>query len=233
MKASPKPTKQNSLRRLIGKVPFSCVVDVGVNACTSELIQCFREKKHYLFEPVKLYFDTIKKNYADIDYELFSTALAEKNSETYLVLTSLHKNGVVTHSKIATESVAVDGAKIVACEKIEARRFCDLEISQTIAPNFLLKVDVDGQDLNVIKGFGEKLHAASVIIIECTYTTALERMAYIQARGFQLYDIVDLVYYGPSLYQFDLVFIRADLLIPDLRPSIGNFSLEHWSPVKF
>lgn len=227
----PIPSKSNLLSRLAGKLPITAVVDVGIRECTAELIKCFPTSKHFLFEPVTIFFEIIKKNYTGIDYELFPIALADENSEIYLVLTSLNNDGTVTHSEISDKKVPVDGAKIVACDNIDVRRFADLPLANTISPDFLLKVDVDGQDLNVIKGFGQKLSLASAIIIECTFRTALERMAYIESKGFQLYDIVDIVYYGPGIYQFDMVFVRMDLLTPELRPKIADFRSELWSPL--
>jgi|SanBayMetagenome_1026888.scaffolds.fasta_scaffold01043_2 FkbM family methyltransferase len=228
----PVPTKLSVLSRLKQQVPISSIIDVGVRECTSSLIKVFPEKKHYLFEPANLFFETIYENYAEVDYELFPIALSNSNSEIYLILTSLNKNGVVTHSKISNHPTLVDGSEIIACETVDVRRFCDMDISARIDRNFLLKVDVDGEDLNVIKGFGSLLNSASVIIIEATIWSALERFSYIQNNGFQLYDIVDLVYYGSALYQFDFVFVRTELTkIPGFRPGFTPFDPTVWSPL--
>jgi hypothetical protein len=62
-----------------------------------------------------------------------------------------------------------------------------------------------------------------VIIIECNYITALERLGFIQKSGFQLFDIVDLVYYGAGIFQFDLIFVRPNLITPEIRPPFTDF----------
>ncbi|WP_150046081.1 MULTISPECIES: FkbM family methyltransferase [Methylomonas] len=229
----PKPSKLNVLARIYNAIPVTSIVDVGVRECTGELIQCFPSKKHYLFEPVSLFFKDIERNYSNINYQLFPIALSNESSQIYLILTSLHKDGKVTHSKISTQSVSIDGKDVVDCLPIDVKRFDALALTSTIDPNFLLKVDVDGQDLNVIKGFGSKLSLASVVIIECTYLSAIERMGYLQSNGFQLIDIVDIVYYGQSLYQFDAVFVRKDMITVDLCPSISAFKRELWQPLQF
>lgn len=72
----PVPTKLSVLSRLKQQVPISSIIDVGVRECTSSLINVFPEKKHYLFEPVSLFFETIYENYAEVDYELFPIALS-------------------------------------------------------------------------------------------------------------------------------------------------------------
>lgn len=230
--SNPKPTKANLLSRLAANIPISSIVDVGVRECTGELIVGFPDKKHYLFEPVSLFFADIQNNYKKIDYELFPFALANEDSRIYLVLTSLNRDGKVTHSRISTEPVVVDGYQTVSCEPIEVRRFESLPLAQTIAPDFLLKIDVDGQDLNVAKGFSNKLRLASAVVIECTFGNAIERIGYLQDQGFSLVDMVDFVYYGPSLYQFDAVVVRNDLITEGLRPPINNFKLEYWTPLK-
>jgi len=170
----PIPTKLSVLSRLKEQVPISSIIDVGVRECTSSLINVFPEKKHYLSEPVNLFFETIYENYAKVDYELFPIALSNNNSEMYLILTSLNKNGVVTHSRISNNPILVDGSEVLACQTVDVRRFCDMDISAKIDRNFLLKVDVDGVDLDVIKGFGSVLNLASVIIIEATFWSVLE-----------------------------------------------------------
>lgn len=230
MTTTPRPTKTNLFNRLIeNALPISAIVDVGVRESTSELIACFPDKRHYLFEPVSIFFPDIEKNYSGIDYALHPIALSNINTQIFLVLKALYKDGLVTHSQISNDPVAVDGGEIVSCEPIEVRRFCD--ISLDIESNFLLKVDVDGQDLNVIRGFGEKLRLASAIVIECTFRTASEPIKFIEESGFQLFDIVDIVYYGPGLYQFDAVFVRNDLVHTSLRPPISNFDVQLWSPL--
>lgn len=228
---NPKPKKTDVLRRLKQITQISAVVDVGVRECTSELISEYPDVKHYLFEPVSTFFSDIKTNYRSINYELFPVALSNENSLLYLEQRSLNHNGIVTHSAISSEKSLVDGSYVILCDPIQVFRYEDMDISNVIPNNFLLKVDVDGKDLEVVKGFGDKINNASIIIIEATYTTLLDRLAYIHSKGFQLVDIVDIVYYGYGVYQFDLVFVRSDLINSTLRPSLIKFEEKLWSPL--
>ena len=229
----PNPIKSNTLMRLKKNVPISGVVDVGVRELTSELIQAFPDKKHYLFEPASIFFSDIDRNYSRIDHDLFPFALSDSEGLVYLIVSSLEKNGLATHSHISSSPEDVDGAQILSCLPIEVKRFDSLEISNQIDTNYLLKVDVDGQDLNVLKGFGSKLKNASAVIVECTVSNLVERIGYVQDCGFVLTDIVDLVYYGDSLYQFDAVLVRNDLFTVELKPSFDPFRPELWRPVTF
>jgi hypothetical protein len=103
-------------------------------------------------------------------------------------------------------------------------------LNAAVARNFLLKVDVDGADLQVLEGFGDCLRMASVVIVEMTFTTFTQRAQFLTGSGFQLIDIVDLVYYGDCLYQFDAVFLRHDLSTSFVRPPIADFRRDLWQP---
>ena len=228
---APTPNKINLLLRLreIG-IPISEVVDVGVREKTGELIQVFPDRRHHLFEPVISFFSDIRKNYSEIDYKLYPIALSDETRTMYLIQSSLGKDGIVTHSAISNESVPVDGSHVIMCDKLLSQRFIDLGIA--IKRDFLLKVDVDGQDINVLRGFGNEIALASVVIVEATYVNLAERLTYLNSIGFQLFDIVDLVYYGPGLYQCDIVFIRNDFVNNQSRPDINvNFNIDFWRPI--
>jgi FkbM family methyltransferase len=233
MTSKPKPTKLDALARLQSCVPITSIVDVGVRECTSELIKAFPEKHHYLFEPMATFHPTIKKHYASIPHTLFPIALSEESSTLYLIETSLEADGRVTHSRISNKPETCDGQRVVACNPLPVRRFDGLEVAAGISSDFLLKVDVDGKDLEVLKGFGQQLRRASVIVVECTVPTLMARIGYTAAEGFSLIDLVDIVYYGKALYQLDAILVRNDVVTTDLRPPIQNFERSLWSPVIF
>lgn len=228
---TPLPDKTNTLARLKQDIPITSIVDVGIREATPELINLFPEKKHYLFEPASTFFEDIKRNYKNMDYDLFPIALSDKDGEIYLITRSLEKNGLATHSGISDSQQSVDGLHILSCTPIEVKRFDSLQISKNIESNYLLKVDVDGQDLTVLKGFGNSLRNASAVIVECTTGNFVERIAYVIDCGFSVTDIVDIVYYGDSLYQFDAVLVRNDLITEQIKPTLDPFKRELWKPL--
>lgn len=230
METSPRPVKSDALLRLRSVIDFSLVIDVGVNKKTGDLISVFPDKKHILFEPVTTFHKAMRENYKDLEYEIRSVALSDTSGKLYLKVTSVNENGRPTHSQITPNRVDVDGKKIISCEEIRVARFDSLDIKYE--PDYLLKVDVDGKDKEVLVGFGKHLRQAAAIVIECTFKTILERMELCYDKGFQLFDIVDLFYYGPGLYQCDLVFVRKDLVTEELRPKISPFKKEMWQAFK-
>lgn len=228
----PRPTKPDLLRRLKQlRLPIAEVVDVGVRDGTPELLDAFPAHRHQLFEPATQFHGDIALNYRHTDHCLYAMALSDVNTTSFLVVTSLPHDGAATHSQVQAEAVVPDGRLVLACTPLSVRRFDSLkDLHARLAPNFLLKVDVDGVDLQVLQGFGAQLAFASVIIVECTFQTWAERMQWMDGQGFELFDLVDLIYYGGGLYQFDAAFVRRDLLTDLLRPSIMQFDAARWRP---
>jgi FkbM family methyltransferase len=231
MTMNPKPSKPNALARLRSCVPITSIVDVGVRESTGELIKAFPDKHHYLFEPVSTFHSIIRKNYAAVPHTLFPMALSDENTTLYLIETALEADGRVTHSKISNKPEKCDGQRVLACSPLPVRRFDGLELAAGLSGDFLLKVDVDGKDLEVLKGFGQLLRRASVVVVECTVQTLIPRITYIASQGFTLMDLVDIVYYGKSLYQLDAILVRNDVITTDLCPRIQDFDRLLWSPV--
>ena len=225
--ARPLPSKVNALHRIrsLG-LPVSEVIDVGVRECTAELISVFPNRKHHLFEPAAQFHQEIRHNYRALDHALYPIALSDENSDQFLVVTCLMRDGIPTHSSISPIQRPVDGKEVIDCRPLAVRRFDSL--GSGFAQDFLLKVDVDGFDLNVLRGFGSRLRDASIVIVETTFNTFVERCRHIVDSGFALLDLVDLIYYGDFLYQFDSVFIRNDLVDSSVRPPIINFQTELW-----
>ena len=230
MTITPFPSKANLLARLIElDLPITEVIDVGIRESTAELMHAFPGKRHHLFEPANMFFPDIRRNYAAFDYVLHEMALSDVNETIYLVVTSLNKDGVATHSAMNSNPVEVDGKFVLSCTSLPVRRFDSLDTQ--FLPNSLLKVDVDGADLKVLKGFGSQLSLCSAVIVEMTYNTFADLSNFLLSQNFKLLDFVDLVYYGPSLYQFDGVFIRQDLINERIHPNISNFEPALWHPL--
>lgn len=214
-----------SLRSL--GVPIDAVVDVGVQESTYELIQSVPDKHHHLFEPVELWHTKISKNYARVAHTLYPVALSDSSGSAWLIQTSLNSDGVPTHASIATEPATPDGKCVVDCKKIEVRRLDDF--SSQFSDNFLLKIDVDGKELDVIRGSAGCIRKASVVVVEASWDSLAQRGRVLEEGGFQLIDIVDRVMYGEVLWQCDLVYLRDDLLNERLRPPM--FKPQFWRPL--
>lgn len=113
------------------------------------------------------------------------------------------------------------------CHQLDVRTLDSYD--GTFGANFLLKIDVDGSEMSILRGAKNCLSQASVVIIEADYSSVTERGSYLEAAGFQLIDIIDRVMYGEVLWQCDLVYLRNDLMSERLRPPM--FDRKYWKPL--
>jgi hypothetical protein len=98
---------------------------------------------------------------------------------------------------------------------------------------YLVKVDVDGYELPILRGAEEIWDDISVLIVEAPLDQFVERLNFVTSRGFRLFDIVDQCYYYDMFSQADLVFIAERYMdIPALRPwQTRAFSWDGWVPI--
>ena len=76
---------------------------------------------------------------------------------------------------------------------------------------YLIKVDVDGQELDVLAGATEILQQTEYVIVEVTlFGQMYDVMSFMKFQGFAAYDIVDLSYrpVDSALWQVDMAFVK-------------------------
>ena len=96
----------------------------------------------------------------------------------------------------------------------------------------LLKVDVQGGELEVLEGAEEILQNFEVIVMEVGMTEGYigqpvfhEYIAYMAARGFVIYDIIDANYSGTELlFQIDVVFVKKDGQFRQDQRALSDYS---------
>jgi FkbM family methyltransferase len=223
--AKPLPTKRSCLQRLHqAGLLIDTVVDVGVLTGTEELIEAFPNARHLLFEPLASMNEVITAAYSRVAHELHNIACFSEDGQSFLVATSIDGSGHASHSRIAAvpATPGVDG--VVSCEPIRRVRLDSMEL--VLGEHVLLKVDVDGVDLEVLKGATELLARVDVVIVEAPLPQLLERSNFLVSSGFRLYDVVDLCYYHSVLSQVDVVFVKDELFAQ-------HAELEPWSTKTF
>lgn len=138
-----------------------------------------------------------------LPYRLETCALSDAPGTTRFVVEETNSR-IASHLDVGAIEVPVDSLKAVLCR-------------QPCRPN-LLKVDVQGFELHVLRGAGDRLRDFEVVILEVSiirigpvpiFAEVLEFMA---QRGFRLYDFLPM-YYRPldgALWQGDAFFVRED-----------------------
>jgi FkbM family methyltransferase len=221
------PAKPNALRflREIG-VPIGTVIDVGAHAETVELRTAFPDKRHLLFEPATEFHDALARNYAGLDYLLAPLALSDTDGSGFLRKSALG-GGEVSHATL------VDPSDTGPRELVTTARLDTFMANRDDERPYLVKVDVDGYELPILRGAEKIWDDISVLIVEATLDQFVERLNFVAARGFKLFDIVDPCYYYEMLSQVDLVFVAERYAgEPAMRPwETRPFSWEGWVPI--
>ncbi len=159
---------RKTLRRLEGTASFKTVFDVGANvgqfciACNEILDQ----SKIYSFEPVNSTFQTLQSNTAGIgNIECSALGFGDEPQTINMYLQELSTiNSVSSHANVARH----EGQKT---QIVKIGRLDDFCKEKGIDQIDLLKIDVEGFDLNVLKGATRMLSERKVryIFIEVTF----------------------------------------------------------------
>ncbi len=239
------PTISDSLRTLLDLgVEVNSVIDIGIFEHTRPLMRLFPNVKHYLFEPAHHHFEKIRENYKALTYELHHLALSASDGEGYLIGRSNRSNNHITHSHLSDHPIDIDkweDRRVVSCETIRKAKLDTVFANLNVVTPYLLKIDVDGHELEILKGAEHALQQASIVVVEAPLSTRrqpeiIERAQLLLQSGFYLFDIVGLAYYASLLHQVDLVFVRSDIVEKSekLRPRETR-PIDHnlWHPLRF
>lgn len=108
--------------------------------------------------------------------------------------------------------------------RVPVRPLDDVVRAHGLRGPFLLKLDVQGAELDVLRGATETLREATIVTLEaqvCHFRdTLLDHMTFLRANGFVLYDITNLSYYQSdhTLYQCLATFIPQRLDFRRMTP---------------
>lgn len=198
------PAKINTFQTLKDRnVPVETIVDVGVLTGTPELVQFWPDTPHILFEPVIEFSTKIESYYSRVPHELHVAAVGAQSGTIHLKTMS-KVDSEISHSYIVNEgSENTREVPIVTLDDFFERR--------RLGRPYLLKIDIDGKELDVLKGAKETLKHCSVVIVEVAGSEVAARLAAVQSAGFHLFDLSEPCYYDGAFWQCDAVFIREDI----------------------
>jgi FkbM family methyltransferase len=209
------PSKLSALDFLRKNIEIGCIVDVGIQAWTEELVKVFPDKRHILFEPVAQYERHIRNNYAGLDYELHQMAVSNVDGTMTLHLESADASGNVTHSQLGNSPNTT-----LRSVEIPTTKLSSFLQSKSYQKPYLVKIDVDGHEPQIMEGLRGAEADVCCLIVEAPISTILSRITIARSLGMQLFDIVDFCYYKGTLWQVDLIFLPEHLINaqPDLHP---------------
>jgi len=201
------PDKVQSLMVLKSRnIPIETIIDVGVKKSTPELITVFPDKHHLLFEPIQEYMKAIHANYKHIKYTLVEAAVSDKDGDVTMKVESVGGTQEITHSHIVSGPDQSTNKRVVRAVTLDGYLSRHWQV-----PPYLLKLDVDGFELQIMQGAVETLKNTSVVIVEAPKHSLVKRISFLEAHGFEIFDLVEPCYYDHSFWQCDAVMLKRSL----------------------
>ena len=183
------------------------VIDVGAQVGTPPLYEVFPEAHHVMLEPVKEHESIL----ANICQSLKSAEcmIAAVTSRSGTISLSVTDN--LQYASIDCQLGTLNNNRI-----IDAISLNDLCSTRNYTGPYLIKIDVDGVEIEVLKGASSLITPENIFVIEATLLDEFPRFSLIidffRPYGFVLHDIFDHLY-RPSdnaLWQVDIVMVHKN-----------------------
>ena len=189
------------------------IVDVGAGhgEWTLMALKIFSHSNYFLFDANKKNENSLLKIsniYPDINFKICLLSDDEKTYDFY----NMGSGSSIYEEKTSHKRV-IEQIKSTTLEK---------ELSLNILRNKknLLKIDVQGAELKILKGLGDSIEQFEVIIMEVSVIEYnknsplfLDVINYMNSKFFRIYDIYDLKRLGNErsfLLQFDTIFVKQN-----------------------
>ena len=173
------------LKSLSPLVHPNTVIDIGVADGTPELYDAFSGKNFILIEANPLYRAKVQRIAAQLGASIEMTFCGEKSSTAQLHLAGQSSSKYPVHESNSTVEVSV-------------KTLDSIMVDHQLAGPFVLKIDVEGAELEVLKGAVHTLKETTALIIELPLFGIRPRsplfeetLAFIAGQGFHLYNICE------------------------------------------
>jgi FkbM family methyltransferase len=178
----------------IDKLDMRILFDVGAN--TGQTLRRFRaawpNAEVHSFEPVKLTFDVLAQQFrSDAKVHLHHCALAMSTDQVHVTA-----HGTSTANKVVSDKTA-DPSSTEAIQAYSGDEFCE---ARGIVRISLLKIDTEGHDLQVLRGFHRMLLQQKIDVVEVEAGMNPENVKHVpfsvflnflEPMGYRLFRIYD------------------------------------------
>lgn len=189
----------------------SAVLDIGAyeGLWTLDLLEVFPAARVLMVEAQKnkeQFLQSIKEKYPHTDYAI--SLLSSEDGATKFFAENETASHVVSRVEPAVQYQQLQTQSLDSLLKAKQFPFPDL-----------LKLDVQGHEMEVLKGAEKSLKHATVCLLEISLINLgddvpllAEMIAFMNDKGFQAYDISQFIRrpFDKALYQVDMFFIKKD-----------------------
>ena len=154
----------SEILKLAKLIDVKNIIDIGAHkGLYSELLlKHYPNANFYLFEPQKNLYKNLTEKFSDKKFHIYNFGLSNQNKELDFFQTK-KDDGLGSIYKRQTEYIGDIKKNFSLYTKIEVKRFEDLNLNIDID---IVKIDVEGNEMNVLKGFGEKISNVKIIQFE-------------------------------------------------------------------
>lgn len=176
---------------------------------------CFPEASIVAFEPLALPATTWRAVFrADIGASLVEAALGPTTGRAVIYVAGRDDSSSLLPITSAQNDL-FPGTAQIGTQTITVSRLIDHLPPVEIESPALLKIDVQGYELQVLAGCEDVLERFAWVYVECSFVElyrgqsfADEVIAWLRDRGFRLYGIYNLMYAANRAVQGDFLFAR-------------------------
>jgi FkbM family methyltransferase len=208
-------------------IKVNWILDIGANRGDVAIaaLESYPNSKIICFEPVKSTFEELNKNLQSFSgrTHFYNCALSVSNEEAEINITTSHGANSI-EPQTAFHQECNPHVREVGKEKIHLVRLDDIAEKFPSQKFDIVKIDVEGHELNVLRG-GKKFFSnnVDVIIIEISLMrdpswneqAVFDIFAFLKDAGFRLVNVMDLYYAedkAVQLAQMDCVFRHKSML---------------------
>lgn len=185
---SPIQSFEDGVRQIAEQFEIEAIIDVGVAHNTNALYRPFNDKRFLLIEAnpaFKEYLEKIKGEYNAVVEMVFC---GSESGEMTITIPENHRRSTA----YGVEKGKQQRVKMETLDTLSRRH----KFNQK---NLLLKIDVEGSELNVLEGGPETLQVADVVILEVCWgvpfaegaTDYADLIMYMKRAGFELFNIIE------------------------------------------